>query len=98
MKDNLFSAITLYKLIHKICNGSTFVVVEDVIGNAVESLYSVILLKGEDFLSLPKYLEATTQKYKCFEQVGCKFATERIRDAYLEELLNRGENIILIFK
>ena len=67
MKDNLFSAIILYKLIRKIYNGSTFVVVEDVIMNAVESLYSVILLKGEDFLSLPQYLEANTQKYKYFE-------------------------------
>ena len=67
IKDNFFSAISLCKLVHKICNESTFVVVENVIRNAVESVYSVILLKGEDFQSLPKYLEATTQKCKCFE-------------------------------
>ena len=82
IKDNLFSAITLHKLVHKIYNGSTFVVVEDVIRNKVECMYSVMLLRGEDYHSLPKYLEAATQKYKCFEQVGYEFITEQIRDTY----------------
>ena len=34
MSRNLFSAMILHKLIKKICNGSTYVEVDDVIGNA----------------------------------------------------------------
>ena len=98
MKDNLFNTITLHKLIRKICNGSTYVVVEDVIRNAMECMHVVMLLKGDDFDSLPKYLEAAQQKYKCFEQTECEFATEQIRDKYLEELLKHREDNTLLFK
>ena len=58
MKNNLLNTIILRKLIQKICNGSTCIIVEDVIGNAMECMYAVMLLKGDDFDSLPKYLEA----------------------------------------
>ena len=58
MKNNLFNAITLHKLVRKICNGSTYVVVEDVIKNVIECMHAVMLLKRDDFNSLPKYLEA----------------------------------------
>ena len=98
IKDNLFNTITLHKLVLKICNRSTFVVVEDVIGNALESIYLVMLLKGENFPSLSKYLEATIQRYKCFEQAGCEFATDQIRDTYLEALLSCREDDSLVFK
>ena len=85
ISNNLFSTITLFKLVRKICNESTFVLVEDVIGNAVEAMHSVMILRGEDYPYLPKYLEAATQKHKCFLQARCRFATEQLRDAYLEE-------------
>ena len=58
MKDNLFNTITLHKLVQKICNGSTCIIVEDVIGNTMECMYAVMLLKGDDFDSLLMHLEA----------------------------------------
>ena len=67
MKDNLLNAITLRKLVRKICNRSTRIVVEDMIGSAIEYVHAVMLLKRDDFDSLPKYLEAVQQKCKYFK-------------------------------
>ena len=45
--DKIEDAMKLHELVRKICNGSTGVVNDDVIGSMVESLYSLLCLRGE---------------------------------------------------
>ena len=35
-------------LIKKVCNGSSGVIVEDVVGNIVEAMHNMFFVKGED--------------------------------------------------
>ena len=51
------NVIILHRLARKICNSLTSVVEEDVLGNLIEYLYSLMMVRGEDYESLPKYLE-----------------------------------------
>ena len=59
VKTKRYCAMKLYELARKNYNGSTHVVVDDVVGNILEALYNVLLITGDDFQSLPKYLEAS---------------------------------------
>ena len=45
--DKIEDAMKLHELVRKICNGSTGVVNDDIIGSMVESLYSLLCLRGE---------------------------------------------------
>ena len=42
---------------------ATAVVVEDVIGSVIKGLFNFMLVRLEDFPTLPKYLEASEHKY-----------------------------------
>ena len=53
----------LHQLVRKNCNGSTYMVVDDVIGNFLEVMYNVLLIRGDNFKSLPKYLEVANLKF-----------------------------------
>ena len=55
-KNKRHNTITLYKLIGKICNGSTLVVQEDMLENLVELLCNFVLLK-DNYNSLWKHVE-----------------------------------------
>ena len=63
-KSKHFNTIILYSLVQKIYNSLIAVIVEDVLGNLVELIYSFLLVKREDYDSLGKYLEAT-EYYFC---------------------------------
>ena len=52
--SNLNNTIALCQLVKKTCNGLTCVVVDDALGNVVESLHNFILIRGEEYLSSPK--------------------------------------------
>ena len=54
LKTKRYCAIKLLDLVRKMCNGSTCVIVDDVIGNLIESLCNVVLIRGDDFKSLPR--------------------------------------------
>ena len=56
VKAKRYCSMKLLDLVKKICNGSTYVIVDDVVGNLIESLYNVMLIRGDDFNSLPRYL------------------------------------------
>ena len=88
---NLLNAMMLYKIIKNIFNGPAFVTFDDVIGNAVHNMCSLILLRGDYFPSLTKHLEAITQRHDCFKQVGYQFATTQLRDTRAQEMHARSE-------
>jgi len=87
-----FDSKTLHRLIRKICNGSTSVVGEDVLGNLMESLYSFLMIRGDDYDSLPKYLEVLEHRYCIPKESVFDVVTDSLRDAYLDELLKRGQS------
>ena len=59
MSGNVLSAMILHKLIKNIFNGSTCATVDDAIGNAVETMRSLIILSGDDYQSSTKCLESS---------------------------------------
>ena len=61
IKNEGYNVMTLHKLVKKICNGSSAVMVNDVLGNILESMYNCMLIRGDDYPTLAKYLEATKQ-------------------------------------
>ena len=53
----------LHMLTRKNCNGSVCVVVEDVIVTMLESIFSMMMIRRDDYDSLPKHLEATENRH-----------------------------------
>ena len=54
-----YDMIVLYQLIRKIYNGLTSIVVDNMLGNIIESLYSFMLEHGDDYSLLTKYMKAS---------------------------------------
>ena len=75
IKKKMHSAITLHKLIQKICNDLISIVQEDVIRNLVESLCNYILVKGNGYDFLSKHMEAAKQRHS-----GLELASTKVRD------------------
>ena len=73
-------------LIKKICNGSTYAVNEDIVGKFLELLYSALLVRGNDFSSLLKYIEASEHRYCILEEARFGVANPKFRDAQMKEL------------
>ena len=46
INSDLRNAITLHQLVKKICNGSKWIVLDDVLGNFVEYLCSFAMIRG----------------------------------------------------
>ena len=84
-------AMKLWELVKKCCNGSTCVVVDDVIGNLLETMCNTLLIRGDNFASLPKYLKATEQRHKMLTETGFEVASEKLHDNFMAELVNRGQ-------
>ena len=59
----MFCATKLCDLARKIFNGSTAVVVEDVVVNLIEALFNFTLNIDEECESLPKHLCACEHKF-----------------------------------
>ena len=60
----------LCKLIKKICNGSTSVVVEYVLGNLVEDFHRFTLILGDEYDTLHKYMEASQHEFEVLKMAG----------------------------
>ena len=76
VKDKQCCAMKLLGLVQKIMNGSTYVVVDDAVGSLVESLHNVLLIRGDDFDSLPKYLEASEHRHAALDGDGFEVASQ----------------------
>ena len=88
-KSKRYYAMKLLGLMKKVCNGSAHVVVDDVVGNLLESLFNAIWIRIYDFLSLPKYMEASDHRYSVLEEVGFNITNKRFRDTLITKLLIR---------
>ena len=93
IKTKRYCAMQLLGLVRKICNGSTYVVVDDVVGSLIESLHNALLIRGDDFNSLPKYLEVSEHRYAVLDGAGFEIANAKFRDSYMEEQINRGQDL-----
>ena len=89
--SNRFNMLILYKLVKKNYNSSTIVVVDDVVDNFIESLYNYILIKDNDFESLPKYLEASEYWFQILKEIGFSIATDSLRNSYIVEMLSYSQ-------
>ena len=90
-KKKRFDAVKLFQLINKNCNGSTTVVTSDKVGNMIEALRNFMLVRAEEYPSLPKYIEASEHLFRVLEATGFSIATEMLRDEYVSELVARGQ-------
>ena len=93
VKSKRYCAMKLLNLVKKIYNGSTYVIVGDAVGNLIESLYNVMLIRGDDFKSLPKCLEASEHRHSALVGAGFDIVNPKFRDSYMEELVNRGQDL-----
>ena len=67
---------------------STCIVVDNVVGNALESMHNTLLIQGDDYQSLPKHIEALKHRHEALEDTGFEVSSTKFRDAYTEELVN----------
>ena len=65
-------------------------IVDDVLGSLIESLFNVMLIRCDDFKSLPKHLEASEHRHDVLDHVVFEIASPKLRDSHMEELANRG--------
>ena len=80
--------MTLHKLVKKICNGSTSTVEEDALGKIMEFPHNFLLVRGNDYESLPKYLKAVNHRCSMLKESGFDLATDNLRDDFMAELLS----------
>ena len=82
--------IVLCRLVKKIYNGSSYVVVNNVLGNVLEAMHNFMLIKGDKYLSMLKYLEAVKQRFNILKELGFNIASEGLRDVCIAEIKSRG--------
>ena len=70
VKKNRFYAMKLCHLVKKIMNGSTAVVVKDIMGNMVEALFNFMLIRVDECEEILKYLKAFEYKSKVLNGIG----------------------------
>ena len=51
----------------KVCDESSGVMVEEVVGNMVDATCNMLFVKGDDYPCLTKHLEESYQKYEVLE-------------------------------
>ena len=83
----------LHMLVKKTCNGSTCVVAYDVVGNMLESMCNVFLIRGDYYSTLPNYHETTQHRFCELEEALFYIACLKFRDAYANELKDRGKSL-----
>ena len=79
-KSNCFHVMKSCKLVKKNCNGSTRVVVEYVLGNMMDSLHNMMLVKGDEYEEFPKHLETFKHHFDVLKKSGLDIASEELRD------------------
>ena len=93
VKSKRHCVMKLLGLVRKICNVSACVIVDDVLGSLIESLFNVLMIRGDDFKSLPKNLEASEHRHDVLDDAGFAIASPKFRDSHMEELVNRGQEL-----
>ena len=86
VQEDGYGMIVLYKLVKKICNGSSYIVVNNMLGNVLEAMYNFIFIKDDKYLLLVKYLEIAKQQFDVLKESGFNMASKELRDAYIAEI------------
>ena len=86
-----FNAMVLHKLIRKMCNGSTVLVEEDVVGIMIEGFHNFMMVTWEDYATLPSYLKASEHEYQVLRETGFELTSYAVRHLHLNELMSRRE-------
>ena len=71
----------LYQLVKKNYNGSTSIVVDNMIDNLLELLLNAVLIHRNDYPNLAKYLKTSDHRYSVLEEAMFEIANSRLRDA-----------------
>ena len=79
----------LCQMIRKNCNGSSCEVADDVIGTMLESMCSMMMIRGDEHDALPKCLEATENRHQVAKESNLDTTNDRLRDTCMTELENR---------
>ena len=92
------NSMVLCKLVKKICNVSASCAVDDVLGKMLETMCNCMLIRGDDYPNLAKFLEATKQRLDVLKQTGFDIAGESIRDSCMNEIKSRGQDITALHR
>ena len=65
-------------------------VVDNLIRNFLEAMYNALLIRGDDFKSLLKYLKGAVHRIKILDEVEFEVANPKFCDAIIGELENQG--------
>ena len=80
VKERHYCEMKLHMLIRKNCNGSTCVVVDGIIGTRLESMCSMMMIRVDEYDSLPKFLEVTENKCQAVREFQFGLENEGFRD------------------
>ena len=72
-----YCAMRLMGLMKKMCDSSTFVVVDNVVNNLLEAMCNSLLIHGDNFPSLLKCLDASEHQCKVLKEAGFDVANSR---------------------
>ena len=76
----------LRALVKKTSNGLISVEVDDAVGRMLQSLFNVLIIRGDDRITLPKYHEETQHRFEVLEEAGFDISSPKVRDVYINEL------------
>ena len=90
MNQKRYNSIVLYQLVKKICNRLTTITGKDVIENFIEALCNIVLIRGDEYNSVPKYLETSKYRFEVLSQIEIDLTLEALYDTYIRDLIYRG--------
>ena len=89
LKTKRYCAMKLLSLVQEIHIGSTYEVVDDAVGNLIESLCNALLIQGNNFKLLPKHLEASKHRHNALDRARFKIANVKLYGLYTKELVSQ---------
>ena len=87
--DGNESAGQLWRIITKLCDGTN--VGEHPLRTALESLFNLFLIRGDDFKNSADFLESFDQRVTVAEAAGWSFCSEKLRDLAIDEYIERND-------
>ena len=79
----------LWRIITKLCNGTN--VGEHPLRTALESVFNLFLIRGDDFGNSADFLESFDQRVTVAEVAGWSFCSEKLRDLSIDEYIERND-------
>ena len=70
--------------------------VDDVVGNMLESLCNVCLISDDDYSSLPKYVEEAQHLFEVLEAEGFDMTSLKFLNTFMDDIDNWRQRIIKV--